>query len=255
MVPSLLEQVAVVGHREHESRLKRNDHDDDHVKRRQCYAAGLFMFCAGLFWIMTSTTTRFFAPALMVGLSTLVAVLTWMPKPALAVSLAVLSACGALGTIRFLSLHDQVFSATNVSLGRESADEFTRRTLDQYEAAMYVRANLPADARLLFIGETRPFYFDRASLSPYPFHQHPLTPWVGEADSPGQLLQKIRSEGFTHVVLNTKEFRRLHDDYRVLYFMGPDASRRDQILKQLPATMRTLFSKNNVYVFEIPLLR
>ncbi|HET9844207.1 MAG TPA: hypothetical protein VFQ02_00560, partial [Nitrospira sp.] len=86
------------------------------VRRRQCYAASLFIFFAGLCWIMTSTTTRFFAPALMVGLSTLVAMLTWLPKPALALSLIVLSACGALGTARFLFLHDQAFSSNNVAL-------------------------------------------------------------------------------------------------------------------------------------------
>jgi hypothetical protein len=179
--------------------------------------------------------------------------LTLIPKRALALSLVLLSACGTLGMTRFLSLHDQVFSSTRVALGQESAGEFTRRTLDQYEAAMYVRSNLPSDAHLLFIGESRPFYFDRASLSPYPFHEHPLTRWVEEASSPEQLLQKIRSEGFTHVVLNTREFRRLQIGYHVLDFTGPDASRHDHILKQLPGTMTTLFSKNSVYVFEIPL--
>ena len=224
----------------------------DHVKRRQCYAAGLFIFLTGLGWIMTSTTTRFFAPALMIGLSTLVALLTLVPKPALALSLVTLSALGTLGTTGFLSLHSQVFSSEKVALGQESDIEFTKRTLDHYEAAMYVRKQLTTEANLLFIGESRPFYLDRASLSPYPFHEHPLTRWVQEANAPEQLLQKIRSEGFTHVVLNTREFKRLHDSYHVLNFTGPEALLRDQTLKQLPRTMTMLFSKNSVYVFEIP---
>lgn len=223
------------------------------VRRRQCYAASLFIFFAGLCWIMTSTTTRFFAPALMIGLSTLVAMLTWLPKPALALSLIVLSACGTFGTARFLLLHDQVFSSKHVALERESAGEFARRTLDQYEAAMYVRSNLPPEAHLLLIGESRPFYFDRASLSPYPFHEHPLTGWTREANSPKDLLDKIRREGFTHVILNTREFRRLNDGYHLFNFTGPEAMRQDHILKQLPGNMTMLFSKNHVYVFEIPL--
>jgi hypothetical protein len=224
----------------------------DPVRRRQCYAASLFTAFAGLCWIMTSTTTRFLAPALLVGLSTLVAFLALVPPPALILSLILLSASGTLGTVRFLSLHDQVFSSTNVALGRESGSEFARRTLDHYEAALYVRSNLPSDAYLLFIGESRPFYFDRRSLSPYPFHEHPLTTWIEETDSPRQLLEKIRGEGFTHVILNMGEFRRLRDRYHLLRFTGPDAPLRDQTLKQLPKTMTTLFSKNNVYVFEIP---
>ena len=224
----------------------------DLVRRRQCYAACLFIFITGLCWIMTSTTTRFFAPALMIGLSTLVALLALVPQPALALSLILLSAAGALGTTRFISLHDQVFSSTRVALGQESGSDFTRRTLDQYEAAMYVRHNLAPDTHLLFIGESRPFYFDRTSLAPYPFHEHPLTRWVEEASSPEQLIHKIRSEGFTHVVLNTREFRRLHNGYHVLEFTGPHALEQDHVLKELPGKMTTLFSKNNVYVFALP---
>jgi hypothetical protein len=201
---------------------------------------------------MTSTTTRFFAPALMTGLSTLVALLALVPQPTLALSLVLLSALGTVSTTRFVSLHDQVFSSTKVALGHESGSEFARRTLDHYEAAMYVRNNLPSDARLLFIGESRPFYFDRSSLSPYPFHEHPLTRWVQEANSPEQLIHRIRREGFTHVVLNVREFTRLHKSYHVLEFTGPTALEQDHILKQLPGRMRTLFSKNTVHVFEIP---
>lgn len=224
----------------------------DQIKRRQCYAAALFIFFAGANWIMTSTTTRFFAPALMVGLSTLVALLSLIPKPAVALSLVFLSALGGLGTTRFLSLHAQVFSAEKVALGQEAGTDFTSRTLDHYDAAMYVRKQLPPEANLLFIGESRPFYFDRPSLSPYPYYEHPLTHWIQETDSPEQLLHKIRSEGFTHVVLNTREFKRLHDSYHVLTFTGPQAFLHDQQLKQLPRTLTTLFSKNNVYVLEIP---
>jgi hypothetical protein len=220
--------------------------------RRRCYAASLFVLFTGAVWVMSSVTTRFFAPALMLGLSTVVALLALLPKHTLALSLVGLSALGAFGTARFLSLHSQVFSAEKVALGAEAGTDFTRRTLDHYEAATYVRDNLPTNATLLFIGECRPFYFDRISVSPYPFHEHPLTTWIGETDSAEQLLDTMRREGFTHVILNTSEFRRLRDHYQVLSFTGPEAPRREQTLKQLPKTMTTLFSKQNVYVLEIP---
>ena len=59
-------------------------------------------------------------------------------------------------------------------------------------------------------------------------------------------------EGFTHVILNTREFKRLRDQYQILAFSGPDASLFDQRLKQLPQAMTMRFAKRNVYVFEIP---
>lgn len=223
----------------------------DQTRRRQCYAAGLFVFLTATIWVMTSTTTRFFAPALMLGLSLLAALLTKTPKSIFAITIVILTALGTWGTSRFVSMHSQVFSSEKVALGQESGTEYAKRTVDHYEAAMFAKEHLPADAKLLFIGESRPFYFDRTILAPYPYHEHPLAQWIRESASPEELRDRLRSEGFTHVILNTREFKRLHDSYQVLAFSGPNASLYDQRLKQLPGTMTTVFSKNNVYVFEI----
>jgi hypothetical protein len=149
-------------------------------------------------------------------------------------------------------MHSLVFSSGKVALGQESGAEYAKRTVDHYEAATFTKEHLPPDAKLLFVGESRPFYFDRTSLAPYPFHEHPLTQWIRESASPEQLRDRIRREGFTHVILNTREFKRLYDSYQVLAFSGPQASLYEQRIKQLPGTMTTVFSKNNVYVFKIP---
>jgi hypothetical protein len=224
----------------------------DQARRRQCYAASLFVFLTVTIWIVTSTTTRFYAPALMLGLSLLAALLTKTPKAIFAIVIVILTALGTWGTSRFVSMHSLVFSSERVALGQEAGTEYAKRTVDHYEAATFVKEHLPPDAKLLFIGESRPFYFDRASLAPYPFHEHPLAEWTRQAASLDQLRDRLRSERFTHVILNTREFKRLHDKYQTLAFSGPNASLHDQYLKQLPRTMTMLFSKNNVHVFKIP---
>ena len=220
--------------------------------RRRCFAAGVFTVIAGTSWVMTSTTTRFFAPALMGSVCIFVAMLLRLPAAGLATVLVALSASGAQGITHFLSAHTHVFASEKVAIGQESGSTFAQRTLDHYEAARYVKTYLPLDANLLFIGESRPFYFDRTALAPYPFHQHPLAGWIQEAQSPEQLRDRIRREGFTHVILNTREFKRLRERYGILTFNGPQSSLHDQLLKQLPQTMVTLFSKNSVYVLEVP---
>jgi hypothetical protein len=201
---------------------------------------------------MTSTTTRFFAPALMLSLSVLAALLIKTPKAIFPIIIVILTTLGVWGTSRFVSMHSQVFSSEKVALGQEPAEEYAKRIVDHYEAATFTKEHLPPDAKLLFIGESRPFYFDRTSLAPFPIHEHPLAEWMREAASSEQLRDMLRGEGFTHVILNTREFKRLHDQYHVLAFNGPDALLYDQRLKQLPKTMTTVFAKNNVYVFEIP---
>ncbi len=224
----------------------------DQARRRQCYAVGLFALLTATSWIMTSTTTRFLAPTLMLSLSLLAALVIKTPKVIFAGAFIILTALGAWGTSRFVSTHSQVFSSERVALGQEPAEEYAKRTIDHYEAAMFAKEHLPPDAKLLFIGESRPFYFDRTSLATYPIHEHPLAEWMRETTSSEQLRDRLRSEGFTHVILNTREFKRLHDQYQLLAFSGADASLSDQRLKQLPQAMTMRFAKHNVYVFEIP---
>ena len=224
----------------------------DPAARRRCYAAGVFIVVAWSTWLLTSTTTRFLAPALMIGLCTFAVLLLKLPNRVLLSVLLALSAFGAAGTASFLTTHIQVFASDKVAIGQESGSAFAARTLDHYEAAQFVQQHLPSDANLLFIGESRPFYFDRSALAPYPFHQHPLFEWVQSASSSEALLDRIRQEGFTHVVLNTREFKRLHDTYGILAFSGPDGPHDDQRLRQLPKFMNTLFSKNSVYILEVP---
>ena len=224
----------------------------DLVTRRRCYAAGVFIVTAGSAWLLTTTTTRFFAPALMTGLSILAVMLLKLPNRGLVPLLIALSAVGTAGTVSFLTTHIQVFASNKIAIGQENRSAFAARTLDHYEAAQFVQQQLPLDANLLFIGESRPFYFDRRGLAPYPFHQHPLSEWVRESASPEALLNRIRQEGFTHIVLNTREFKRLQEQYGILAFSGPDGPRYDQRLRQLPKHMNTLFSKNSVHILEVP---
>ena len=224
----------------------------DPLTKRRCYAAGVFVVLAWSAWLLTTTTTRFFAPALMTGLCILAALLLKLPNRILLAVLIALTAIGTAGTASFLTTHIQVFASDKVATGQESGSAFAARTLDHYEAAQFVQQRLPLDANLLFIGESRPFHFDRRALAPYPFHQHPLFEWVQHTASPEALLDRIRQEGFTHVVLNTREFKRLQDKYGILAFSGPDGPHYDQRLRQLPKFMNTLYAKNSVYILEVP---
>jgi len=225
----------------------------DPIARRQCHAAWIFVFLTVTFWVMTSPTTRFLTPTLMLGLSLIARWLINAPKTLFVSAMVILTACGAWGTTRFASVHSQVFSSQKVALGQESPAEFASRTVDHYDAAAFVSEHLPPNAKLLFIGESRPFYFNRTALAPYPFHAHPLSQWIQETTSSEELLKTLRAEGFTHIILNTREFRRLHDTYQVMAFIGPDALLYDQRLKAIPQTLTARFAKHNVYVLEIPM--
>ncbi len=220
--------------------------------RKLSDAAAIFVLLSGTAWAATSTTTRFLAPALLLSTIVLVGMALIVRPASLATVLTVLMLLGTWGTSRFLDVHNRVFASTAVALGREHQEEYAGRQLDHHEAAKFVREHTRADAKLLMIGEARPFYFARNAVAPSPFDRHPLGTWVQETSSPEDLARRLASQGITHIVLNVREFRRLHDKYGVLAFTGEQAAAHDQRLKALPRALHLLFEKNGVYIFEVP---
>lgn len=224
----------------------------EHRLMRISRAVSAFALTSGVCWVLTSTTVRFFAPTFVLGLALIPALTLRLPLRVQIAMICAFMTLGIVGTTRFIAQHSEVFSSEQIVFGRESRSAYLSKAVDHFESAQYVREHVPSDARLLFIGESRPFYFERSTLAPYPFHEHPLTAWLKEATSADQVVDRLRLEGITHVVLNTKEFKRLHDTYHVLAFDGTEGFILDQRLKRLPNSMTLLFAKNNVYVFEVP---
>lgn len=221
-------------------------------ERRWADAAGALVWLAGGAWAATTMTMRFFAPALALGLIGLVWLTVRLSRPVQAIAAAGFVILALAGTSRFIEQQDQAFDSSAVAMGQETGDQYLARRLDHDAAARFVREQVPPDARILFIGEARALYFDRDGMAPYPISEHPMAGWVKAAESPEALAQRITDEGFTHVVLNVREFKRLHDQYGLLAFHGPDAPVLDHRLKEFPRTLTPLFSKNGVYVFQMP---
>ncbi len=211
-----------------------------------------FVLVAGIGWLATSTTIRFLAPALLLGLAALAGAVLYLDRIGRSLALVALLAASIWGTWEFLAVHSAAFSSTGVALGQEPPEAYLSRQLEHFDAARFVQQTLPQDAKLLFIGETRPYYFFREALAPTAYDQHPLQHWVQEAASPQALAARLAQEGFTHVVLNVREYNRLHRAYGLFTFSGPNQEADDQRLKRLPQALSLQFSKNGVLVFEIP---
>lgn len=220
--------------------------------RRLSDLLAMFVLVAGAGWLVTSTTTRFFAPAMVIGLATLAGAMLSLGRTGQVVAMTVLLMAGGWGTWRFIDEHSAVFSSYQVALGREKPNAYLDRQLEHFAAARYVQHALPSDARLLFIGETRTYYFFRDSVAPSAYDRHPLKQWVEESSSPEAVAARLADEGITHVVLNVHEFKRHHDRRGLLAFSGPSAEVNERRLKELPSALTLLFKKNGVLVFEVP---
>lgn len=76
-------------------------------------------------------------------------------------------------------------------------------------------ARLPAEAQVLFIGEPRGFGFPRRFVAPSYYDSSPLTEVAERAESASDVAEWMATQGFTHMLINWPELRRLAPGYPV----------------------------------------
>jgi len=96
------------------------------------------------------------------------------------------------------------------SRGRISAADYLNAErvtygLPYYTAAQFINRELPKDARVLVLGESRTFYIERDVVASTVFDNNPF--WLAARDSktPEELLAKVQAMGITHVFLNAEQ--------------------------------------------------
>lgn len=104
-----------------------------------------------------------------------------------------------------------------------------------FNAARFVSTRLPEYARLLMVGETCPFYYERAMVAPSAFDVHPLQGIAPSGRDPREILRELRALGFTHVLVNWSEWRRLGDTYYRTLWPKEDRIAVERFFKGLPA--------------------
>lgn len=99
--------------------------------------------------------------------------------------------------------------------------------------AFALAANLPADAKVLFVGEPRGFLFPRPFLAPSYLDPSPLVPLTEGQLPPEEWASGLRSQGFTHLLVNWGELSRLAAGYPCAPWVTPRGRLRFQAWVQL----------------------
>jgi hypothetical protein len=86
-----------------------------------------------------------------------------------------------------------------VALGLETPGQYLERSrLPVYPVSRYINDYLPDDSKVIFFGETRGFYCDRAYM--WANHHHEMIPYA-EFRSADEMLAMFRGLGVTHVLM------------------------------------------------------
>ncbi len=94
-----------------------------------------------------------------------------------------------------------------------SASLFHDGALPGYEYIGFVNHDLPEQARLLLVGDARPFYLSPSTGYCVAFNMNPFFGLVHRKASSSELLQWLREQGYTHVLVHWTEVRRIARTY------------------------------------------
>ncbi|HEY3243744.1 MAG TPA: hypothetical protein VGM03_10370, partial [Phycisphaerae bacterium] len=127
----------------------------------------------------------------------------------LVTSALVLSGAG-FNLARFLRLYTGHFYPNDVRLPLEGGSElFTSGQAAGFEHLALINRELPPDMHILMLGDAKAFYFQRPVDYCVVFNRNPFVETVRSSRSPQEIVDWLRRQGYTHVLVNWSEIARL----------------------------------------------
>lgn len=145
-----------------------------------------------------------------------------------------------------------------VVMGKQSREAFLTERLDYWPALQFLneRPQPLNRAKVLMVGEYRPYYCRRAYLANDWFNEPVIIRYLRECGGVAPLVQRLRAEGVRYVLLNEREMNKLGGSYRQVfhfYFLNQEEARAalDGVKRQDPRFLSRFWSQ----VYARPLYR
>ncbi|MEI7482655.1 MAG: glycosyltransferase family 39 protein [Elusimicrobiota bacterium] len=118
-----------------------------------------------------------------------------------------------------------------------------------YAAIQWINKSLPPEAKVFFIGESRPFYMQRDFLS-YSIENNmqPLMAYLRKAKDSDDLYAILRGEKFTHLLINYREALRNNASYREFDWTKTEREIFDGFWKK---HIKQEYFREGVYVYSV----
>ncbi len=205
-------------------------------------------------WHMTFRTFRYVMPVMAVCCLWLGAVLARVTQGTgrreAAVKIAV-SASLLVNAGVFIGLSDYVNHSVDAALGARSPERYLEQTYEIYPAINYLNRIDPPPGKVLFLGEMRGFYsrFPRE----VPSHNAPnrLLEMVKRGVLPRREALNLREAGFTHILFNPEELKRMAYRNRNAPLWVLTADEMTALHAFLLNQTELVFTANSVSVYEI----
>lgn len=137
-----------------------------------------------------------------------------------------------------------------VTLGQLDREQWLTNTVDYWPAAQFINQELPAEARVLLVAESRSMYIDRDVVVEDPFKKPLLCELADTLPSAEAMAQALSQMGVSHLLVNWKEGRRMAAlNQRGDYFDAASPEGKARIHELFRQRLVPLFSHGNVEVF------
>ncbi len=224
------------------------------IRRREARALLFAAALSVLGWGVGPPVGRYLLPAL--AFLAVLAASGWTALrgiwPTLAVRLgdALLAAALCWGALAGTSQVE--LARLGCTLGRGSVDALMREWVSDWPAVQFVNRELPRNATLLLVAESRSMYVDRDVVVEDPFRTPLLVELANRTGSAAGIAARLRELGVTHVLVNEQEARRIAAlDGRPAYFSQLSAAGGPALARFMSSCLRRLWSQGPVAVYAL----
>ncbi|MEK6677007.1 MAG: hypothetical protein AABZ47_15315 [Planctomycetota bacterium] len=136
------------------------------------------------------------------------------------------------------------------SLPGTGPNVFTDGQVPGFEYLGFINHNLPQDAKLLLIGDARPFYIERNVDYWVVFNRHPFVDQLVSTRSPDEIADWLHQQRYTHVLVHWPELQRLSQTYGLANGVTP--ARIEQVSKSLQPVQTFPCGPGHIDLFAVP---
>ena len=169
---------------------------------------------------------------------------------------------GIILTYNLFLFFSEMFSVVNpfpYLLANQSKDEFlVSHGVNYYPVIYWANNEIPADSRILFVGELRGYYCKRdyilhVGIDGVDEEKLVLRNLIKKSENTLEILQQLKDSGITHILINYSEMSHLAKNYLSLdsYFTFTDKEKNEIAREFFSNYLLPLASKYNVTLYEI----
>lgn len=173
----------------------------------------VYFFLYYLFWMAGRPYLRYFLPAVAALSLVLGYAVNLLPQGYRKFVMAGIAALGFVNITLAMGVQKNIQDGFGVVFGMQSKYDYlsTQRpshVTPYYNVATWINANLPKEAKLLIFCDPRGYYIKRDFVLNPPGDYCPLIEYASQSATAAEVYEKLKKDGFTHLLINSAELKR-----------------------------------------------